>query len=114
VIVVLATNAPLTALELRRIAKRAMLGLARTGAHGHHGSGDFTIAFSTANRYAHTPTLPVETIQRVSDRVLDDFFSATVEAVEESVYHALYFAETTQGRDGHLLHRLPWSPDSRL
>lgn len=108
VIVVLATNAPLTALELQRIAKRAMLGLARTGAHGHHGSGDFTIAFSTSNRYAHMPSAPVETIQRVSDRLLDNFFSATVEAVEQSVYHAMYFAETTQGRDGHVLHRLPW------
>lgn len=107
VMIVLATNAPLTALELHRIAKRAMLGLARTGAHGHHGSGDFTIAFSTANRYHHTSTASVESIQRVSDHVVDDFFSATVEAVEHSVYNALFYAQTTEGRDGHSLERLP-------
>jgi D-aminopeptidase len=108
VIIVLATNAPLSSLELGRMAKRAMLGLARTGARGHHGSGDFTIAFSTANRYAHAPADPVETIERVSDLLLDDLFSATVEAVENCVYNALFYAETTEGRDGHVLERLPW------
>lgn len=108
VMIVLATNAPLSGLELHRVAKRAMLGLARTGAHGHHSSGDFTIAFSTANRYPHASTAPIETIQRVSDHVLDDLFSATVEAVENCVYNALFYAETTHGRDGHVLERLPW------
>ncbi|HYO87836.1 MAG TPA: P1 family peptidase [Candidatus Limnocylindrales bacterium] len=109
IIMVLATDAPLSALQLRRLATRGALGLARTGAISGDQSGDFVIAFSTTNRSAHAPAALVEQAARVNDNsaALDAFFLAAVESVEEAILNALVAATTMTGRDGHILHALP-------
>lgn len=99
---VIATDAPLDARQLKRIAARAFLGLARTGSILAHGSGDYAIAFST-NRSG----LSDEAGACVDDNHLNQFFLAVTEATEECVYNALAAAETTVGRDGNVLERLP-------
>lgn len=103
VMIVLATDAPLTTRQLERLAHRAAFGLARTGTVCHHGSGDFVIAFSTAYRLSEREEL----IPLLPDSSLDNLFHAVVETIEESVYNALFAAETLQGRDGNQLEALP-------
>lgn len=107
VVVLLATDAPLESRQLSRLAKRAMLGLARAGAVAYHGSGDVAIAFSTANRIPHYPKEPVLELRVLSDFWLDDLFEAAADAAEESVLNALLAAKTTVGRDGNTVHALP-------
>ncbi|PSQ82013.1 MAG: aminopeptidase [Bacteroidetes bacterium QS_1_63_11] len=103
--IVLATDAPLSPRNLGRMAKRAMLGLARTGSYSSNGSGDFVIAFSTRNkRTGSTPPRPDSLLP--NDR-MSPLFLATVEAVEEAVYNALTSATTVTGRDGHTQEALP-------
>ena len=105
-IAVVATDAPLGAAQLTRVARRAGLGLARTGSVAHHGSGEIFVAFSTATRAPRDeparPALP--------DGELDPLFLATVDATEEAVLNALWAAETTSGRDGRVFERLPHEP----
>jgi D-aminopeptidase len=109
IVTVVATDAPLTARQLLRVAKRAGPGLARTGSAGGHGSGDFAIAFSTANR---TPlatrglTRQIEALVETG-QALDPLFQAAVEAVEEAILNALCLAETMAGRKGRVIHALP-------
>lgn len=109
IMMVVATDAPLTCRQLLRVAKRAGLGLARTGTTGGHSSGDFVVAFSTANR---TPlatrglTRRIEVLAETGE-ALNPLFAATVEAVEEAILNALCAAETMTGRDGHTVHALP-------
>lgn len=100
--IVIATDAPLTARQLQRVAKRAFVGLARTGSVLSHGSGDYAIAFST-NRNG------LESMEGkgVNDQELTKFFLGVAEAVEESVYDALFAAETLQGRNQKVLEKLP-------
>ena len=95
-IAVVAVDAPLRAEQLERIARRAGLGLARTGSVAHHGSGEIFIAFSTA-RDADT----------LDDGDLDPLFSATVDATEEAVVNALWSAERVVGREGRVAEPLP-------
>jgi len=116
IMMLLATDAPLTSRQLLRLAKRAGLGLARTGATGGHGSGDFVIAFSTANR---TPLLTRGLTRRIevlveTGEALNPLFAAAVEATEEAVLNALCAAETLTGRDGHVAHALPLEALRRL
>jgi D-aminopeptidase len=108
IMIVLATDAPLTAHQLRRLGVRVAAGLARTGSTLSHGSGDFVIAFSTAYRLPHKP--PALTLDRpmvVAGRVLNRLFQAVVESVEEAVVNSLFCAETVVGRDGHTAYALP-------
>ncbi|MGB1289063.1 MAG: P1 family peptidase [Aggregatilineales bacterium] len=108
IMVVIATDAPFTSRQLQRLCKRVSFGLGRTGTVGHHGSGDFVIAFSTANRYAHASQLTYDSILRLVETCLiDTFFTAVVESVQEAVYNALVAAETMTGRDGNTLYALP-------
>lgn len=93
---VVATDAPLSAGDLRRLAWRCFLGMARTGAIGGHTSGDLAIAFSTQSRP-----------ERQDRAVMNQLFRATVEAAEEAILDALFAAETTTGRDGHVMPALP-------
>lgn len=102
--IVLATDAPLSPRNLERIAKRAIMGLARTGSYMSNGSGDFVIAFSTQNR---TNGDEVQQVDQLRNRAVSPLFLATVEAVEEAVYNALVTATTVQGRDGHVEEALP-------
>jgi D-aminopeptidase len=95
-IAVVATDAPLTTAQLTRLARRAGLGLARTGSVAHHGSGEIFVAFSAARGG-----------DALADRELDPLFAATVDAAEEAVLNALWAAQTTTGREGRVAHALP-------
>jgi D-aminopeptidase len=101
IIVVIATDAPLDARQLGRLAKRAALGLARTGSTARHGSGDFMLAFSTGNTIPHYPEALTFPMTRMADTHLNPLFTATVEATEEAIMNALTMATTTIGRDDH-------------
>ena len=107
IVVVVATDAPLDHLKLERLASKASLGLARTGARSHHGSGDLFIAFSTANRVPHYPKERTYTLRVVADAHLDPIFEAAQDATEEAILNALTMATTTVGRDGNTAHAIP-------
>ena len=100
IIIVIATDAPVDSRQLQRMARRAALGLARTGAISHHGSGDFILAFSTANEIPHYPDTPTFQMTHIADTHLNPIFAATVEATEEAIINALITATTVVGRDG--------------
>lgn len=109
VIIVIGTDLPVDARQLKRIAKRAGVGLARTGSIAHHGSGDIVIAFSNGNRIPHTPGtgfLQWTTI-REDGTLISQCFRAVAEATEEAVYNSMFMAETTSGRDGREISALP-------
>jgi D-aminopeptidase len=105
-IAVVATDAQLGSAQLTRIARRAGLGLGRTGSVAHHGSGEIFVAFSTTARAVRGEARP----QGVAENRLDSLFQATVEATEEAVMNALWRAETTTGRMGRVVERLPHEP----
>jgi len=107
IIIVVATDAPLDHLKLRRLASKAALGLARTGTIANHGSGDIFLAFSTGNRVPHYPKPLTYTLTVVADDHLDPIFRAAEDATEEAILNALAMATTTVGRDGHTAHALP-------
>lgn len=107
IIVVIATDAPLDHLKLRRLASKAALGLARTGTISNHGSGDIFLAFSTGNRVPHYPKPLTYTLTVVADDHLDPIFRAAEEATEEAILNALTMATTTVGRDGNTAFALP-------
>jgi D-aminopeptidase len=106
-IIVVATDAPLDARQLERIARRASWGLARTGTVGRHGSGDFVIAFSTATEVPHFPDEATYNVTAFADAELNALFTATVEATEEAIVNALMAAKTTVGRRGRTVYALP-------
>ena len=109
IIIVVATDAPLVAHQLKRLARRAAMGLARTGSTAGNGSGDIFIAFSTANPNAGQSTGPAQLAQLSmlpNDR-MSPLFDATVQAVEEAIINALVAAETMVGRDDHKVVALP-------
>ncbi|WP_103028605.1 P1 family peptidase [Salinibacter altiplanensis] len=103
--IVLATDAPVSPRNLERMARRAMLGLARTGSYASNGSGDFVVAFSTQNRRAGDAAPRPDSLLR--NARMSPLFLATVEATEEAVYNALTAATTVTGRDGHTQEALP-------
>jgi D-aminopeptidase len=111
--VVVATDAPLLPHQLRRVAQRAGMGLARTGSTASNGSGEQMLAFSTANRIPVRTADPVVDVRAVADArpgdpwLLGALFAATIEATEEAVVNALVAAETVVGRDGNTLHAMP-------
>ena len=107
IVVLVATDAPLESRQLGRLAKRAMLGLARTGAVAYHGSGDVALAWSTANRLPHYPKEAVLSVKVLSDFHLDPLFEAVAEATEEAVVNVLLAGKTTVGREGNTVHALP-------
>lgn len=101
IIIVIATDAPLDARQLKRLAKRAALGLARTGSTARHGSGDFVLAFSTGNVIPHYPKERTYQTTAFADTHLNPLFTATVEATQEAILNALTMATTVIGRDGN-------------
>lgn len=103
-IVVVVTDAPLDSAACSRLARRAGLGLARTGSTGHHGSGEIFLALATGLR-APRGTVPAR--HRIAGQALDPFFDAVVEATEEAVLNSLLAAPTVTGRDGNTSHGLP-------
>jgi len=100
IIIVVATDAPLLPHQLKRIARRATLGLARTGSVSSNGSGDIFIAFSTANAGAADARDTAQVSMLSNDRI-GAVFEATVQATEEAIINALVAAETMTGIDGH-------------
>ncbi|MGZ8527688.1 MAG: P1 family peptidase [Candidatus Limnocylindrales bacterium] len=106
-VVVLATDAPLLPGQLERLARRAGLGLARTGSTAGHGSGEIFLAFSTGYRIPRSPVDALTTTTHLHDDFLDRFFMAAVEAAEEAVVDSLFVADTVAGRDGHVVPGLP-------
>jgi D-aminopeptidase len=109
VIVLLSTDAPLDARQLGRLTRRVPLGLARTGTHGGHGSGDLAIAFSTVHRIPHDSTLLTHTVTVLNEQhpAIDALFAAVVETTEEAVINALFAARGIEGRDGRHVDALP-------
>jgi D-aminopeptidase len=106
-IVILATDAPLFPYQLKRVAKRAALGMARTGSLGGNGSGDIFLAFSIANRGVAAPGDELGCVQILPNDHLDPIFAAAVLATEEAILNALIAAETMTGRDGLRVPALP-------
>ncbi|MFO7915711.1 MAG: P1 family peptidase [Candidatus Krumholzibacteriales bacterium] len=104
--IIIATDAPLSPRNLKRLASRSVLGLARTGSVMSNGSGDYCIAFSTAYRIpAGSSTLRSPGL--LSNNSMTPLFRAVVEAVEESVYNSMLMAETVQGYRGRTVRALP-------
>jgi len=106
IIIVVATDAPLLPHQLKRLARRATLGMGRTGGTSGNGSGDIFIAFSTANTEAFKGS-GLATLQMVSNEEISPIFDATVQATEEAIINALVAAETMTGADNRRVERLP-------
>jgi D-aminopeptidase len=111
IIIIIATDAPLDARNLNRLAARAMMGLARTGSSGSNGSGDYAIAFSTAADVRIRPLSQNErntprSVKTLSNDAVSPLFLAVIEATEEAIYNSLFRATTTTGR-GRTVEALP-------
>jgi len=106
IIVVVATDAPLIPTQLKRVARRVSLGLARNGSYSGDGSGDIFIAFSTANSGERATEGP-HSITMLPNDSLDPIFLATVQATEEAVVNAMVAADTMTGADNHTVIGLP-------
>jgi len=106
IIIVVATDAPLLPHQLKRVARRATMGLARTGSVSGNSSGDIFIAFSTANPGADNEPGP-NRVETVSNERITPLFTATVEATEEAIVNAMVGAKTMTGIDGHTAEDLP-------
>src|SRR6266566_994413 len=107
IIIVVATDAPLLPHQLKRLARRASLGLARTGSVSGNGSGDLFIAFSTANPGAANPDPITRSVETIPNDHMDPIFTAVVQATEEAIANALADNQTMTGRDNHRVDALP-------
>jgi D-aminopeptidase len=106
IIIIVATDAPLVPHQLKRLARRATMGLARTGSVSGNGSGDIFIAFSTANPGVWAARKPTA-LTMAPNEAMNPLFEATVQAVEEAIVNAMVAAETMTGIDGHRVAGLP-------
>ena len=109
VMVIVATDAPLSDRNLNRLAKRAILGIGRTGGNMSNGSGDYVIAFSTnksVRRFANQQKQIIQA-KELPNRLMTPLFSAVIEATEEAVYNALFAAQPVTDRQGALCPALP-------
>ena len=102
IIILIATDAPLDARQLRRLSLRAGAGLARTGSVFGHGSGDIALAFSTAYTLPQRPSEPMPAVAMLHDALLDGLFQAVADSVEQAILHALWRAASFVGRNGHM------------
>jgi D-aminopeptidase len=107
--IVVATDAPLDARNLERLAKRALLGIARTGGYYSNGSGDYAVAFSTAAavRVPHRSPSPTRTVTLLRDDAVSPLFQAAAEASEEAILDSMFKAVRIEGKDGHSAEALP-------
>jgi len=108
-LIVVATDAPLDARNLERLAKRALLGIARTGGYYSNGSGDYAVAFSTAAsvRVPQRSDAPTRIMTVLRDDAVSPLFQAAAEAAEEAILNSLFKAGRTEGKDGHVAEALP-------
>ncbi len=109
IMMVVATDAPLSDRNLERLAKRVIMGLSRTGSFASNGSGDYVIAFSTANGVRRSTTPSVVRVEDVHNEQMSGLFEAAVEATEEAVYNSLLKAVTVTG-NGRTVEALPLEP----
>lgn len=107
IIIVIATDAPLLPNQLKRLARRASMGLARTGSVSGNGSGDLFLAFSTANPQVAGADKVTHTVQTIPNDLMDPLFGATVQATEEAIINALVDNRDMTGRDDHKVEALP-------
>lgn len=105
--IVVATDAPLDHRNLERLAKRAFMGLAKTGGIASNGSGDYVISFSTANRIPYNSTEPLLHPKHLTNESTSPIFMAAIEATEEAILNSLFQAEDMVGRDGNKVEALP-------
>jgi D-aminopeptidase len=110
--IVVATDAPLDARNLKRLGQRAFMGLAKTGGIAANGSGDYAIAFSTADalRVDYRPASPLRTSALLHDDFISPLFLAAIEATEEAIVNSLFAARTMTGVDGRRVEALPLDP----
>lgn len=111
IIIVLATDAPLSDRQLLRISKRCGIGLGRTGSHFSHGSGDIVIAFSTANKSEHfSDEMKEQRLQLREDHpLMNQLFTGAAEATEEAILNSLSQADTTKGRAGRIVNKITFT-----
>jgi D-aminopeptidase len=107
--IVVATDAPVDSRNLERMAKRAMMGLAKTGGIASNGSGDYVIAFSTNQglRIPYTLQEKTQTVTLLRNDEMSPLFMAVIEATEEAIVNSLFAAETVEGKEQHLVEALP-------
>lgn len=107
--IVVATDAPIDHRNLMRLASRAMLGLGKTGGIASNGSGDYVIAFSTAEglRIPHSGNAPAQTVTLLQNDAMSPLFMAAIEATEEAIVNSLLMARSTKGRNGNAVEALP-------
>ena len=106
IIIVIATDAPIDARNLKRIAARSIMGLARTGASGSNGSGDYAIAFSTAQKLTRSAPR-ISDRKYLSNNSMSPLFLATIEATEEAIYNSLFKATSVTGQNNRTIRALP-------
>ena len=106
IIIVVATDAPLLPHQLKRLVKRAALGIGRMGGIGGNGSGDIFVAFSTANPGTDRES-GVAAAQMLANEAMNPLFSATIQATEESILNAMVAARDMEGADGLRVPALP-------
>ena len=112
--IVVATDAPLDARNLKRLAARALLGLARTGSSASNGSGDYAIAFSTAPQvriHANDKAL-TRKVEGLTNDAMSPLFQAVIESAEEAIYNSMFKATTMTG-NGHTVEALPIRKNGR-
>jgi len=109
IMIVIATDAPLSDRNLKRLARRGLAGLARTGASMSNGSGDYVIAFSTNEDVRRTAERrsKVWAYPELPNEMTSPLFEAAIEATEEAIYNSLCMAETMTGYRGRTVHALP-------
>src|SRR5207237_975968 len=106
IVMVVATDAPMSDRNLRRVAARAIMGLSRTGSSASNGSGDYAIAFSTSPRVRRANSAQRLTTEELGNDEMSGVFEATVEATEEAIYNSLFQATTVSG-SGHTAEAIP-------
>lgn len=113
---VVITDAPLNARNLKRVAKRAMMGLAKTGGIASNGSGDYVIAIATAetNFITHNTKEPFYDSKVLRNDAVSPLFLATIEATEEAIINSLFAAQTMRGKENHLISSIPMSKVIRI
>jgi D-aminopeptidase len=107
--IVVITDAPLDARNLERLAKRAIMGLAKTGGIASNGSGDYVISLSTAsdNLIPYKSESSVMTHNLLRNEAVTPLFLAAIEATEEAILNSLFAAQTMKGKDGHQIEAIP-------
>jgi D-aminopeptidase len=106
IIMIIASDIPLSERQLKRMCKHAVVGLSRTGSFVGNGSGDIVIGFTTSNKVMHYEENDICDIKMINENKIDLVFKAAAETIEEAILNSLICAETTIGRDGHIRHSL--------